>query len=481
MSIAAAFNTALSGLNVANRTAQVVSNNIANALTPGYARRQLDVSSAMLGGHGQGARVHGVSRAIDPALLAERRLADAALGQQAQHAQVLSSVAGIFGGTEAGGLSDRFAQFEHALIEAAARPDSETRLQSVATTARELAGALNAAGAAVQDDRAAADRAIGRDVALLNTGLERVRELNLRIAAASDSGDAQATLKDMRQVELDALAEIVPLRLFDRPDGQVAIASGGHVLLDGSAAEIGFTAANAVDAGATLGGLLSGLTVNGQPVAAPPGGGFEGGRLAANFRARDVDLPAAQAQLDAIARDLVVRLSGSDADPTLAAGAPGLFTDAGAAFSAADETGLAQRLALNALADPAAGGGTWRLRDGLGAAGPGPVGDPAAFNRLIDVLAEARAPASGDFGAGSYSMAGLFGEASARAGSALADAEYELAFATARSDALVQEEMAQGVDTDAELQILLLVEQSYAANARVIQVADDMLRRLMEV
>lgn len=177
----------------------------------------------------------------------------------------------------------------------------------------------------MQERRATADAAIATDVDRLNIGLQRIEELNTRIAAAREGSDEMATLQDMRQAEIDAISEIVPIRLYERENGKVAImTTGGQILLDGSAAVIGFTRATAVDPTATVDGILSGLTVNGEPVATPPGGPFEGGRLAANFEARDVSLVTAQSRLDAIARDLIERLSGGDADPTLAAGEPGL-------------------------------------------------------------------------------------------------------------------------------------------------------------
>lgn len=429
MSIAAAFNTALSGLSAANRTAQVVSTNIANALTPGYARRQLEVASAVLNGHGPGVQVNGTYRVTSPALLAERRLADAELGQHSTRADSLQQIAEIFGTSETGDLSDRFTQFENALVSAASRPDSETRLQTVIDTASSLATALNRAGDAVQSARAAADAAIAGSVEQLNTSLSRISDLNARIASSREGSDERATLLDMRQSEIDQISAIVPIRLYDRDNGKVAIATtGGQLLLDGAPVEIGFAPATAVDAAAGIGGLLSGLTVNGRAVAAPPGGPFAGGSLAAQFEARDVDLPAAQEQLDALARQLIERMS--DADPTLAAGDPGLFTDSGAGFTT--ETGLAQRLSVNALADPDQGGDLWRLRDGLAATTAGPVGDPAGLNRLIDALAESRTPASGSFGVASQTMADLFTTASAMAYGAAETAEYDLAYATAR-------------------------------------------------
>jgi flagellar hook-associated protein 1 FlgK len=43
------------------------------------------------------------------------------------------------------------------------------------------------------------------------------------------------------------------------------------------------------------------------------------------------------------------------------------------------------------------------------------------------------------------------------------------------------ETLETGVDTDRELQNLLVIEQAYAANARVLQTLDQMIQRLMEL
>ncbi|MFD2438939.1 flagellar basal body protein [Paracoccus kondratievae] len=45
MSISSAISNAVSGLTAASRGTEVVSANIANALTPGYARRELNLST----------------------------------------------------------------------------------------------------------------------------------------------------------------------------------------------------------------------------------------------------------------------------------------------------------------------------------------------------------------------------------------------------------------------------------------------------
>lgn len=83
MSIAGALSNALSGLTAASRSAEVVASNIANAATEGYAARTL-VTSSRPGTTG-GVRIDGIARAVDPALLADRRLATAEQTQQGGH------------------------------------------------------------------------------------------------------------------------------------------------------------------------------------------------------------------------------------------------------------------------------------------------------------------------------------------------------------------------------------------------------------
>ncbi|MCB1388168.1 MAG: flagellar hook-associated protein FlgK, partial [Rhodobacteraceae bacterium] len=79
MGITSALNNANSGLAASARAVQVVSANIANALTPGYAARRLDLSAAVLGGTGGGVRVDGVTRLVDPILLGLQRDAGASV------------------------------------------------------------------------------------------------------------------------------------------------------------------------------------------------------------------------------------------------------------------------------------------------------------------------------------------------------------------------------------------------------------------
>ena len=56
-----------------------------------------------------------------------------------------------------------------------------------------------------------------------------------------------------------------------------------------------------------------------------------------------------------------------------------------------------------------------------------------------------------------------------------------VSFAQANQTGLIESELAQGVNSDEELQQLLLVEQAFAANARLIQTAGDMLDQILGI
>ena len=477
MSMTSALNNALTGLNAVGRSAQLVSSNIANALTPGYGRRELDLSSGVLGG----VQVDGVRRVENPVILSDRRLADAELGLGRTKVGFLDDMSRLLGSPDdLGSLTGRLTTLEGRLLEAASRPDSNTRLQSVLDGANDLVDKINTIAEGIQAERQNADRAIASDVETLNTTLVDIGKLNASITRLSgQQGDASALI-DQRQVLIDQITEIVPLRQIPRGNGAIALmTTGGQVMLDSFPAEFSFSPANALTPGMTIaGGQLSGLSLNGQSIEMNSGAGrMDGGRLAGYFDVRDTLGVQAQSDLDEFARDLIERFETPGLDSTLAVGDPGLFTDAGTTLAAAPAVGLAQRLSLNALADPNQGGLASRLRDGLGATAIGPIGDSSRLNALSDILGASRVTGLGL----SLSVSGYASELTSRNAGALFRSEQSQTFAQTRSDALVEQELLNGVDTDQEMQKLLLIEQSYAANARVIQVVDDMMRRLMEI
>ena len=480
MSLSLSLSSAVSGLQASARSAELVSSNVANALTDGYGRRDIQLTARILGGTGSGVEITGVVRVTDQVLLSDRRVAQANMAGSAVLADAFARLEAAIGTPgDAASLGGKIAGLDSALLAATSRPDSEQRLAAVLTAAQGLATQVGKASIAVQMERERADDRIAENVKELNDTLAKVAALNAQILKQVVADRDASPLMDQRQQLIDKIAEIVPLRQIDRDTGQIAlISTGGAALLDGRPALFGFTPVGKVTPDMTLSsGALSGLTMNGKPVTFGDGSDkLDGGAMAANFRLRDIEAPVQQVRLDALARDLIARFANPSVDTTLTSGAPGLFTDAGAAFNAATETGLAGRLAVNTAADPANGGALWRLRDGLGATTEGPPGESALLTALRGQLTAFLAPASGGFAPGARSFSGLASDVLSYVSRARTGAEAEQSYTAARYNSLRADELAAGVDTDQQLQSLLLIERAYGANAQVIKTVDSMIK-----
>jgi len=481
MSISSAFNSALSGLTANARAAGVVASNLANIQTDGYGRREVENISERNGG----TRITGIIRHVDSGILGDRRIADGALaGAETRTAFLQSLQSSVGTPDQPGSLSARIAALEASLVSAASRPEANDRLQAVALRSQELARGFAAASDAVQAQRMGAEGEIEFAVRSVNTALGQVQDLNAQILDARIGGFDTSSLQDQRQVVVDRISELIPVREVPRDNGGIALMTpGGAVLVDGTVATLGFMRSNVIMPHMTAeNGLLSGLTINGRAIdAAGDRSPVAGGKLQALFEVRDDLAVDAQAQLDALARDMIERLQAPVVDGTRGPGDPGLFTDAGAAFDPANEVGIAGRMALNDLVNPAQGGEVWRLRDGLGAGAPGPAGDARLLAALGGALSARGAMASGDLSSGSASaVQHMSNLVSSIAQSQLAE-DRNTSFAAARQSELHERLLSDGVDSDAEMQRMLVIEQAYGANARMLQVLDEMMETLLRI
>lgn len=484
MSIARALGNAISGLTATARGTETVAANLANASTPGYARRDLAVSAQTLGGNAGGVRIDGVTRAVNASVLSESRLAEGARAEAAtllDFATTVEDAIGIAGNT--GSLGTALSDFRTALSSAASRPDDEVRLTQVIDKATILARQLNSLSAKVQAGRTTADQAIATDVATLNTSLAQVADLNRKIGVMEANGSDPSSLYDQRQGIISEISKIIPVQEVTRAAGAVALFTAeGAVLLDGTIpTEFSFDAAGQVTADKTVGTGLSMLTQNGLELTQSQMRLYAGGSLAANFAIRDELAPQAQSLLDDLAFDLHERLADSTVDGTLTAASAGLFTDAGSRASAADKTGLAGRIAVNDAVVESAGGEAWRLRTGLEAAASGPVGDSSLLVAMSDALDAATTALSGSAFSGKASLAARLGTVETQISTARVNAQSEATVRNSQADTITARLTADGVDSDAEMQKLLQYEQAYAANARVIQAIQTMMDQILEI
>ncbi|QDY70066.1 flagellar hook-associated protein FlgK [Qingshengfaniella alkalisoli] len=485
MSLNSAMIQALSGLQAMSRSAGVVSNNLANALTEGYGRQEVELTARSTGGQGSGVTVSSIQRLVDQVVINDRRLADGAVADSSVRSAFLETISAVLGEPGSGSsLTDLMGALGASLIEAAARPESDAALGHVVTAFSDVVAVLNDASDQVERQRTDADRSIAKGVETLNLSLQMVDDLNSQIARLQAGGNDANALIDQRQVLIDRISEIVPVKQVERDTGAIALMTqNGAILLDAEPAEIGFSQSSLVTAHMTYeGGTLSGLTIKGTAIdLTRDNHALSGGALGGHLSVRDELGVAVQSELDAFARDLVERLSDPAVDATLPTGAPGLLTDGGGVFDPLDEAGLAGRLSLNPFVDPLAGGEVWRIRAGLGAATPGDSGQSALLDRLSSALDTQVAPGSGSYSHQPMTASQHATELLSSVGMQTQRVEADLAHRQARLDVLSDQELATGVDSDVEMQRLLVIERAYAANARVIETVEQMFDSLLRI
>ena len=486
MSISNALNSAASGLRATSKLASTISTNVSNALTTGYASRTTELSSVTAGGLGSGVRVTTTIRAENAYLTSARRVAEATAEASGVRSDAYSRLIDAMGEAgEAGSLSESATALETALMAASASPQATTLLTDAVDAARAVASSLSSTARVAAEVRSTADSQIAAQVRTLNETLHRIEDLNGKITNLSLQGVDTLSLEDQRSTLIDQIATIVPVKTVNRENGAVAIyTQGGATLLDGQVWELGFTAApNGVTSEMTLeSGALNGLTQKQgtTTVSVSIGAGtgvFDGGSLGALFEVRDTIVPGFTAELDLYAADLVARFEG--VTDSLDAEGAGLFVDS---LGAGETAGLAGRIALNAAVDPDQGGAAYRLRDGLAATGSGVEGDGSLLQALADAMSAELAPTGFASQTAMNDSATMASEISAYFVGRAARVDDDLSYQTSRAATLSEEELnAVGVDSDSQLQFLTVVEQAYAANAKVLSVIDELMRTLLEI
>ncbi|MEM6748316.1 MAG: flagellar hook-associated protein FlgK [Pseudomonadota bacterium] len=468
MSFTATLTNAVSGLNASTLRAEILSYNIANAETPGFTRRSVLLESAVPGG------VRPTSISPTDAGLDEFRLLDAFTreGEAELRSSALNLINDDFGQPgDVDGLYAVFTRFEQALDDLRLTPENASAQLALLRAAEDVANTFSTLDQQAQDMRLAADTAIDVGVTTVNNALAELELLNKDAVRPRNVG--LDTISERQRVLVAEISEQLDIRVQGRYGEELTIrTSGGLLLLGDGANTLDFTRAGSVNYTTTLAsGALSGVSVEGIDITPGTVQGIGGGELAANFAIRDALATDYADRLNAAAQELVDRLEAAD---TTAAG--GLFA------LAAGTTSAAQRIGINAAIDPDQGGEIYRIRDGVGATAEGPAAGDGVLGLIKTGLEDARALPAATGSSTALSYIDMLGALSTQLGTNAVRAT-GLYDAAAGSRANLEDNVLRqtGVDTDRELQDLLLVEQAFAANARIIQAADEMLRQLLEI
>ncbi len=337
-----AFDIASNALEADQSALNIVSNNVANASTPGYTREIANWQEndpVTINGitYGQGAEVTGPvsqrDRVLEQSLQQQSQIASASTSRLAALDQLQSvfsqvTTANSSSSTDAtDGISQDISAFFNSLSELESSPADNSLRQQVLTAAGNLAGDFQAASSQVAEQQTSLDQQSAGLVNQINALSQSIAQLNVQIQSSSPNSDA-GTLEDQREQDISQLSQLIGVHQIQTEDNGLTITTSSGALLVSEGQSYSLTT-----------GPLDGVThfydSEGNDITASLASG--GGEIGGLLTARDQDIPQVQSSLDTLAYDLGSAVNSANEAGSDANGNPGVAifnlptTSAGAA------------------------------------------------------------------------------------------------------------------------------------------------------
>ncbi len=243
MSLTLALNTALSSLNVNQRTMAVISHNIANANTEGYSRQVVDLASITIDGTGQGVRVEDVIRKVDEYLQAAINRQTSDVGRADVISEFMDRMQ-IFMGEpgSANSIDEHIETFFNSLQSMAETPERTSTRAAVVAAAVTLSNEFSSLAMNMQQLRLRADEEISQAVTTVNADLRKLYDINEALITADAFGNSKASLLDDRDAALKDIAKYLDIRTYEKDNGSVHVYVGSGIsLLDDVPYQLSYT------------------------------------------------------------------------------------------------------------------------------------------------------------------------------------------------------------------------------------------------
>jgi flagellar hook-associated protein 1 FlgK len=330
MSITQTLNTALSGLKATQAGMSLIASNVANAQTPGYVRKTLNVASSTAGDAGSSVRVVGVNRELDKYIQSQLRTETSGGAYADSRANFYSQLQGIYGDPNSSvSLESVFSSFTSAVQSLVTSPDSTAARSLVLSNAQVLAQTLNTSSADVQTLRTNAEGGLSDAVASANEAMKKIADLNAELAGRDITNASDAALADQRDNYVDRLSKLVDIRVITNNLNQISVFTNSGVELVGAkASQLAFNAQGTVNA-TTLWdanpaksnlGTLAIVSPSGTSIDLIASKSIRSGKIAALLDMRDNVLVQAQNQLDGLAATMAQALSSTTVSGSPVAG-----------------------------------------------------------------------------------------------------------------------------------------------------------------
>jgi flagellar hook-associated protein 1 len=237
MGVTSILNIAKNALFAQQTALQVLSNNVANVNTKGYARQEavlveesnLRTDSGLLG---NGVKVSMVISHYDKYLEASVAKENNSLEEQKTYEQYLGRIETILDESNSN-LTANISAFFNTWQDLSADPLSVTSRSNVAAAGANLSNGIRNVYGELQDLQTETDNNVSKEVESINGMLGAIAALNNQIYAAGASGGENNSLVNQRGQLLQKLSGKMDIQYFaDRDGGMTVMTSGGKPLVD---------------------------------------------------------------------------------------------------------------------------------------------------------------------------------------------------------------------------------------------------------
>jgi len=435
--------------------------NIANVNTPGYSRQRVDITSALdiptpVGTIGTGSQVVRIQQIVSDLLNGQIQSNESNLGYQQGKQTALQSAQDVLGefltstdGTNTSGLSKQLTDLFSAFQGVAASPNSIPARQALIGAAQNLATSFNQVGKQFSDLKNSLNTSLNSDVSSANDLLASIADMNSQISSTEASGGSANDLRDKRELALENLSKLADISTSTDSLGQINVSIGGQALVTGR--QVNDTL-KTYDAG---GGQMLVQTATGGASVNITRGSIQG-----TIDARDNDLGGLQTKLDTLAANLISAVNTVHSGGYSPSGTTGANF-----FSGTDANTISVNQAL--VNNPSL------IQTSSSAAATS--GNDVAL-QLAQLANSAQA------GLSNQTFGDFYGGAVAGLGSALSNANDQIANQQAVSDMLTtQRGSVSGVNLDEEMTNLLSFQRAYTASAEVLKTVDQMIQATLSI
>jgi len=231
------FDIAKSGLFSARQSSTIVSNNIANANTPGYTRQRADLSATVMRKNGytvgRGVTVKQVEQLRNHLTDQQIMKKDSALGNLNEQNRVYKQLQSTLTSNSGNGLDTQLSNFFNAFSQLSNNPQDISQRNALLSKAKTLmAGFHNAANNLENIARQTKKSAQSR-VKKINDLLQNLQSVNKEIARSHANGKPDLNGKDQQTQQLKSLSKLVNVGKIYNKNGTVEVRIGGITVLGG--------------------------------------------------------------------------------------------------------------------------------------------------------------------------------------------------------------------------------------------------------